>query len=72
MLERLLSIIEKNQNWVEVYPSSTISTCVVEPYNTLTTHWLLDHTEVSVVLDNEAIYEICQKCLDRKDHHMII
>merc|ERR1719414_1375271 len=27
----------------------------------LSTHWLLDHTEVSVVLDNEAIYAICQK-----------
>merc|ERR1711997_936230 len=30
----------------------------------LTTHWLLDHTEISVVLDNEAVYEICQKQLD--------
>ena len=50
-----------------MYPSPTISTCVVEPYNSLlTTHWLLDHTEVSIVLDNEAIYEICQKWLDRK------
>jgi len=49
----------------EVYPSPTISTCVVEPYNALlTTHWLTDHTEISVVLDNEAIYEICQKQLD--------
>ena len=29
----------------EAYPSPTISTCVVEPYNALlTTHWLLDHT----------------------------
>merc|ERR1712187_627144 len=51
----------------EVYPSPTISTCVVEPYNALlTTHWLLDHTEISIVLDNEAIYEICQKNLDIK------
>merc|ERR1712003_292451 len=48
-------------------PSPTISTCVVEPYNSLlTTHWLLDHTEVSILLDNEAIYEICQKHLDIK------
>merc|ERR1712056_7878 len=31
-----------------------------------TTHWLLDHTEISIVLDNEAIYEICQKNLDIK------
>jgi len=49
----------------ELYPSPTISTCVVEPYNALlTTHWLLDHTEVSLVLDNEAIYEVCQRWLD--------
>jgi tubulin alpha len=40
---------------------------VVEPYNALlTTHWLLDHTEISVLLDNEAMYEICQKHLDIK------
>ena len=40
---------------------------MVEPYNALlTTHWLLDHTEISVLLDNEAIYEICQKNLDIK------
>ena len=39
----------------------------MEPYNAmLSTHWLLDHTDVSVVLDNEAIYEICQKNLDIK------
>merc|ERR1712212_1175263 len=49
----------------EIYPSPKISTCIVEPYNAmLTTHWLLDHTEVSIVLDNEAIYAICQKQLD--------
>lgn len=39
----------------------------MEPYNSLlTTHWLLDHTEISIVLDNEAIYEICQKNLGLK------
>jgi len=32
----------------------------------LSTHWLLDHTDVSLVLDNEALYEICQKKLDIK------
>ena len=48
-----------------MYPSPTISTGVVEPYNAaLATHWLLDHTEVSVVLDNEALYELCQRNLD--------
>jgi len=68
MLERIaVDYRKKSKLGFEVYPSPTISTCVVEPYNALlTTHWLLDHTEVSVVLDNEAIYEICQKWLDRK------
>merc|ERR1712212_1157143 len=55
----------KSKIGFEIYPSPKISTCIVEPYNAmLTTHWLLDHTEVSIVLDNEAIYHICQKQLD--------
>eukprot|EP01027_Heterolobosea_sp_BB2_P023748 GEZU01035730.1.p1 GENE.GEZU01035730.1~~GEZU01035730.1.p1 ORF type:complete len:445 (+),score=203.06 GEZU01035730.1:191-1525(+) len=48
-----------------VYPSPQVSTAVVEPYNSvLSTHSLLEHTDVSVVLDNEAIYDICRKSLD--------
>merc|ERR1719474_2236850 len=66
MLERIaVDYRKKSKLGFEVYPSPTISTCVVEPYNALlTTHWLLDHTEISIVLDNEAIYEIAQKKLD--------
>jgi tubulin alpha len=42
-----------------------VSTAVVEPYNSvLSTHSLLEHTDVSVLLDNEAIYDICRKSLD--------
>merc|ERR1712115_385828 len=68
MLERIaVDYRKKSKLGFEVYPSPTISTCVVEPYNSLlTTHWLLDHTEISVLLDNEAMYEICQKHLDIK------
>ncbi|ETO09380.1 tubulin alpha-1 chain, partial [Reticulomyxa filosa] len=48
----------------EVYPSPNLSTCVVEPYNALlATHSLLENTDVSFVLDNEALYGICQKQL---------
>jgi tubulin alpha len=66
ILERIaVDYRKKSKLGFEVYPSPTISTCVVEPYNSLlTTHWLLDHTEVSCVLDNEAVYEVCQKWLD--------
>merc|ERR1711897_102369 len=68
VLERIaVDYRKKSKVGFEVYPSPTISTCVVEPYNALlTTHWLLDHTEISIVLDNEAIYEIAQKNLDIK------
>jgi len=48
-----------------VYPSPRVSTAVVEPYNSvLATHNLLEHTDVSIVLDNEAIYDICRRKLD--------
>merc|ERR1712026_334435 len=58
---------KKSKIGFEIYPSPQLSTCIVEPYNAmLATHWLLDHTEVSVVLDNEAIYAIAQKQLDIK------
>ncbi|ETO33811.1 hypothetical protein RFI_03287 [Reticulomyxa filosa] len=55
---------KKTKLGFEVYPSPNLSTCVVEPYNALlATHYLIEHTQVSLVLDNEAIYDICQKQL---------
>merc|ERR1712087_200827 len=68
ILERLaVDYRKKSKIGFEIYPSPNISTCIVEPYNgLLSTHWLLDHTDVSLVLDNEAIYTICQKKLDIK------
>jgi len=48
-----------------IYPSPQVSTAVVEPYNSvLSTHGLLEHTDVAFLLDNEAIYAIAQKSLD--------
>jgi len=66
ILERIaVDYRKKSKIGFEVYPAPNLSTCIVEPYNAmLSTHWLLDHTEVSLMLDNEAIYEICQKQLD--------
>jgi len=68
ILERIaVDYRKKSKIGFEIYPAPKISTCIVEPYNALlSTHWLLDHTEVSVLLDNEAIYSICQKQLDIK------
>jgi len=65
ILERLaVDYRKKSKIGFEIYPAPSISTCIVEPYNgLLSTHWLLDHTEVSLVLDNEAMYNICQEKL---------
>merc|ERR1719163_377614 len=68
ILERLaVDYRKKSKIGFEIYPSPTISTCIVEPYNgLLSTHWLLDHTDVSLILDNEALYKICSDKLDLK------
>merc|ERR1712013_220874 len=57
ILERIaVDYRKKPKIGFEVFPSPTISTSVVEPINAISaTHWLLDHTEVSVVVDNEAL-----------------
>jgi len=50
-----------------IYPAFTMSTCVVEPYNALlATHDLIEHNNITVLLDNEAGYEICQRHLGIK------
>ncbi|KAN0009579.1 hypothetical protein ACTFIU_006874 [Dictyostelium citrinum] len=47
-----------------IYPSPQVSTAVVEPYNcVLSTHSLLEHCDVTFMLDNEAIYDVCKKKL---------
>lgn len=53
---------------VVVYPAPTISSAVVEPYNSvLTTHSTLDQTDCAFMVDNQAIYNICQNklCIER-------
>merc|ERR1719249_349236 len=68
ILERLaVDYRKKSKIGFEISPSPNISTCIVEPYNgLLSTHWLLDHTDVSLILDNEALYHLGTKKLDVK------
>jgi tubulin alpha len=48
-----------------IYPAPRISTAVVEPYNSiLMTHAMLEESDVSFLVDNEAIYDICRRNLD--------
>jgi len=68
ILEQLMVEYRKKSTiGFEIYPSPNISTAVVEPYNAvLSTHMILDNTDISILLDNEALYGICQKKLDIK------
>ena len=48
-----------------ISPAPQISNAVVEPYNSvLSTHALLEHTDVTFALDNEALYDVCRRNLD--------
>ena len=66
ILERLsIDYGKKPKLGFTIYPSPELSTSVVEPYNSvLATHALLEHLDVSILLDNQAIYNICEKNLN--------
>lgn len=66
LLERLsLDYGKKTKLGFNIYPSPHLSTSVVEPYNAvLASKALLEHADISVMFDNEAIYDICRKNLD--------
>ena len=57
LLERLsVDYGKKSKLGFVVYPSPQVSTAVVEPYNSvLSTHSLLEHTDVAVILETEAV-----------------
>ena len=66
LLERLsVDYGKKSKLGFTLYPCPQISSAVVEPYNSiLSTHSLLEHTDVAVMLDNEACYDLCRRQLD--------
>jgi len=68
ILERIATDYRKKAKiGFEIYPAPNISTCIVAPYNALfSTDRLMDYTDLSIVLDNEAIYGICIRQLDIK------
>ena len=65
LMERLaIDYGKKSKLEFAVYPAPHIATSVVEPYNSiLTTHTTLEHTDCAFMVDNEAIYDICQNKL---------
>ena len=66
ILERLsVDYGKKTKLGFTIYPSPEMSTAVVEPYNyVLSTPSFFEHTDIDIILDNEAIYDICRKQLN--------
>ncbi|CAE8672647.1 unnamed protein product [Polarella glacialis] len=66
LLERLsVDYGKKSKISFTVWACPQISTAVVEAYNTvLCVHSLLEHTDVTIMYDNEALYDICRRSLD--------
>ncbi|KAL1921531.1 uncharacterized protein VTP21DRAFT_11247 [Calcarisporiella thermophila] len=51
-----------------VVPSPKVSDTVVEPYNaTLTVHQLVENSDATYCIDNEALYDICFRTLKLKN-----
>lgn len=47
-----------------VVPSPKVSDTVVEPYNaTLSVHQLVENSDATFCIDNEALYDICMRTL---------
>jgi len=66
MLERLsVDYGKKSKISFTLWACPQVATAVVEPYNTvLCVHSLLEHTDVTIMYDNEALYDICRRNLD--------
>merc|ERR1712196_724921 len=66
MLERLsVDYGKKSKISFSVWCCPQVATAVVEPNNTvLCVHSLLEHTDVTNQVDNEALYDICRRNLD--------
>merc|ERR1711959_601918 len=66
MLERLsVDYGKKSKLSFTVWACPQVATAVVEPYNTvLCVHSLLEHTDVTNMVDNEALYDIARRNLD--------
>lgn len=66
ILEKLRDDFIKIPNFdFTITPSPNISTAVVEPYNSLLAlNEMIENNDISIMLDNQAMYRICENKLD--------
>ena len=61
---------DRIMNTFSVVPSPKVSDTVVEPYNaTLSVHQLVENTDETYCIDNEALYDICFRTLQLNSSH---
>ena len=59
---------KKNRDTLTIFSSPNQSTSVIEPYNTANSlDWMLNYSDVNIVLDNQALNRICQEKLEIPD-----
>lgn len=47
---------------IPIFPSPHLSSSCVEPYNAVfATHYTMEHMDMSIPMDNEAMYDICNR-----------
>ncbi|CAD8085190.1 unnamed protein product [Paramecium primaurelia] len=65
LLEKLsVDYCKKSRMSINMYPSPETSVSMVEPYNSIfATQSLLQHADVCIIMDNQAIYDICKNSL---------
>merc|ERR1712194_126052 len=64
-IRKLVDNCKKSKISFTVWSCPQVATAVVEPYNTvLCVHSLLEHTDVTNQVDNEALYDLCRRNLD--------
>ena len=73
-MERLsIEYGKKSKLSFSIYPAPQVSTAIVEPYNAiLHTHTALEHCDVSFLVDNEAIYDLCKNSNGQKQINKFI
>lgn len=53
-----------------IYPSKHYGSCIVEPYNCIfATHYTKEYVDLSLMMDNEAAYNMCMRNLGVRNPH---
>ena len=65
VLECLSVDYGKQSTLVFIWVCPQVATAVVETYNTfLCVHSLLGHTDVTIMMDNESLFDVCRRIVD--------